>query len=344
MPSNNVILEMLNRGIDLSKGVAGRYNVYDSLATYIDLSKLFEVLTSVRDSNNNHCVVTAMSVVANPDFDLIAQNDFRQYFYEPFKLTLQKYPGCEKSFELWKEGISLGIFIPEFHGREHLNFLRWMEALRNGDHYAHLAFKYNFWGYPRQPDSYQPNRSLQAAFDIDQPSDIDIMNEVISDGLNLFRELFGYSASCFTPPNGPLNRINEKKASEEGIKAIQTARMFYKEPIGNEKTRMTMRYLGKRNDFGQIYLIRNCFFEPCGNKRTDVISKCLDEVEQAFKCNKPAILSSHRVNYIGALKPENRDNGLILLKELLESLVKLYPDIEFISSTQLTDLILRNEL
>ena len=343
MPSLDVFNKMIQEGFISFQAVSGRYNKYDSLATYSDLSNLFEVLTSVKDSNGNYGVMTPMSLVANPDFDKIEASGFREYNYEPFTLTLKRYPNCERSFELWKEGISTGIFIPQFHGREHLNVARWMEALQVKDNDAHLAFRHKFWGYPRRPGSFKPDKSFQASFDYDNPAELKVLDNVIIEGLELFRNLFGYSATCFTPPNGPLSRVNEKMAAENGIKCIQSARIFYDEPIGFGKTRKRFRYLGKRNNYGQVYLVRNCFFEPSELVKFNWVNKCLSEISTAFKNNKPAIVSSHRVNYVGALYPENRNNGLKSLTELLKGILKAFPDAEFLTSSQLGDIISRND-
>ena len=73
------------------------------------------------------------------------------------------------------------------------------------------------------------------------------------------------------------------------------------------------------------------------------ISSCLKEIEIAFKWKKPAIISTHRVNYIGYINPKNRDLNLPLLKELITMILKSWPDTEFISSDQLGKLIKNNE-
>ncbi len=338
MPSINVYNQMVRMGFDSQN----RYNKFDSLATSDDLSKLFEVLSSVKDRSGNFCVMTPMCLVANPDFKKIEDANFHEYYYEPFTVTLKQYPGCERSFELWKEGIASGVFVPQFHGREHLNIVRWIRALKLGDKDTHLAFRYKFWGYLKRLDSYDSGKSYQAAFDIDTTADIDTFNISIMEGLALFTKLLEYRATCFTPPNGPLNFNNEKTTAGNGIKYIQTARVFYHEPIGNGKTRFRLRYLGKRNKYNQIYLIRNCFFEPSEKANFNWIDKCLYEIGVAFKNKQPAIISTHRVNYIGAISPDNRSNGLIQLRGLLGGITKKFSDVEFLTSPQLGDIITKD--
>jgi hypothetical protein len=65
----------------------------------------------------------------------------------------------------------------------------------------------------------------------------------------------------------------------------------------------------------------------------------MKQIETAFFWNKPAIISSHRVNFCGHIDPKNREIGLSALKELLQKIVKKWPDVEFMSSVELGVLI-----
>ena len=55
--------------------------------------------------------------------------------------------------------------------------------------------------------------------------------------------------------------------------------------------------------------------------------------------HKPATISTHRVNYVGFLHPENRERTLHKFEELLRTMLKKWPDIEFMTSMELGDLI-----
>ena len=63
----------------------------------------------------------------------------------------------------------------------------------------------------------------------------------------------------------------------------------------------------------------------------------LAEIKMAFSNNKPAIISTHRLNFIGSLVEKNRNNGLKLLQELLLKVILKWPDIVFMSSDELLD-------
>lgn len=332
MPSNEVFNNLLKSGIDLLSDDGFRFNKYDSLATSDDMASLFEVLSSVRDSTGRPAVFTPASVVANPDFAKIKQSEFTEYFYEPFTDTLQRYRGCENSFALWKKGIENRLFVPQFHGREHLNVKVWMRALKGKHEKARQAFNEGMWGISTANDP-EIKVEFQAAFDFLDPDDLKYHNEVIVSGLNLFEELFGYRATYFVPPNGHLSKELETVCATGGIKYLLGYRIQI-EPMGQGRTGIRLHWLGQKSSSGLIYLTRNCLFEP-SQPRLDWVDSCLYDISTAFRWHKPAIISSHRVNFIGTLNKSNRDKGLDQLSRLLKGIIKAWPDTRFLTSSEL---------
>jgi len=336
MPSRQTFDILIKSGINLLLDEGYRYNKYDSLATSEDLGSLFEVLTSVKDSHAKPAVMTPVSVVANPDFDRIEQSGFTQYYYEPFTTTLNRYDGCRDSFKLWKEGIENNIFIPQFHCREHLNVPVWIKALSRGHKNTIIAFNNRLWGISTANDP-EIGIEYQAAFDFIDPKDLDYHKEVITSGLNLFEQILGYRATYFVPPNGPLSSRLEEVCVNQGIRFVSMPKVQL-EPLGLGASRKRLHWLGQKNKSGLICLTRNCFFEP-GIHGKDWIRSCLSDIAAAFKWHKPAIISSHRVNYSGALYKSNRDKGLKSLKLLLKTILSLWPETEFIKSDELGEII-----
>lgn len=224
--------------------------------------------------------------------------------------------------------------MPQFHGREHLNIAPWMRALQNGDKEALLAFEYGLWGY----NNIHPlGLMFQAAFDLELASDLKVQELAISSGLILFEKLFGYKADFFVPPNGPFNNNLEKVAAKGGIKYMSASKI-QNEVLGEGKTRKKIHYLGQKNQHNQRYITRNCFFEPSDTTK-DWVTSCLADIENAFQWKKPAVISSHRVNYIGGLNENNRKQGLEQLSILLTSIIKKWPEVEFMTSSELGELI-----
>lgn len=321
------------QGLDLDGFDSYRYNHYDTLASSDDLAMIYEVLSDYKDKNGRNPVITAVSLVANPDFDKIKKSGFSKYYYEPFTNTLKKY-GRENAVQLWKEGKEKSLFVPQFHGREHLNIGIWIRALNNNDKETMLAFGENMWGFNNK---HPRGISYQAAFDLEFAEDLKIQEEIIKDGLKLFKTLHGFNAEYFVPPNGPFNNSLEKVAAENGIKYMMGPKI-QREALGNGRTRKVLHWLGQKNKYGQRYITRNSYFEP-SDKSKDWVDSCLSEIATAFRWHKPAVISSHRVNYIGSLDPANRSHGLQQLNKLLRKVVSNWENVEFMTSTELGELI-----
>lgn len=332
MPSKQVYESLKSKGLNLGKGETERYNKFDTLASPQDLEELFDVLSSVKDLAGRNPVFTAVSLVANPDFKQIKDHDFTEYFWEPLSTTFADYDSS-RSLDLWVKGKQMGYFHPEFHGREHVNVAAWIRALRNKDDQTLFAFEQGCWGFKREAGIV----NFQAAFDLEEPSDLEQQKSIITDGLAEFERIHGYKARFFVPPNGPFNNELQKAAHLGGIKYLSTAKI-QQEPRGNGVYKKRYHYLGQKSKYGLRYLTRNAFFEPSAEGK-DWVDSCLSEIESAFRWRKPAVISTHRVNYIGVHDPKNRERGLKQLSELLSKIVKNWPDVHFITSTELGDLI-----
>ena len=108
---------------------------------------------------------------------------------------------------------------------------------------------------------------------------------------------------------------------------------------------MTFKYkknnfLGTKSKAGLIYLTRNVFFEPSHFRdQYDVVNECLERIKIAFRWGKPSTISMHRLNIIGAIHENNRTVNLMLLRKLLNEILKRYPDVEFMSSDELGNMI-----
>ena len=330
MPSKEAFNNLLKAGIRVDKG---HYNRYDALESNADLEALFEVVSSFRDKNGNHPAFTGVCVVANPDFEKIKEAGFTEYFYEPFTETLKRYPAHDRVLDLWKEGAEKRLFVPQFHGREHLNVQRWMRDLQSSNPHTHLGFKNQLWGITSE----KIKKSYQPAFDLDFPKDLKHLHTVLKEGLNLFEKLLGYKAEFFVPANGWFNLSLQKTLHEYGIRYIMLNKS-QKEPFGNGRYKNHIRWLGKRNKLGQIALSGTAWFHRSARCQ-DWIDFSLNDIQVAFRMKKPATISTHRVNYIGFLDPSNRDRSLKLLKVLLGKILQKWPDVEFMTSPELGALI-----
>ena len=156
---------------------------------------MYNVLSKYKGSDGKSPVFTAVSLVANPDFVKIKDSGFEKYYYKTIEQTLNEINYGEV-WTLWRKGIENRLFVPEFHGREHLNVTSWLRALKNGDELALLCFEHGIWGYNNR-NKY--NLFYQSAFDLEFFEDLQSQKEIIEDGLKLFERLHGYKARFFVP-------------------------------------------------------------------------------------------------------------------------------------------------
>lgn len=341
MPSKEKRDKLIDSGFNFSNQP---FNLYDSLESNDDLSALFDVLKKHKDATGQHPVFTAVSIVANPDFEKIKADNFQQYHYEPFTDTLKRYPNSDKVIEHYKQGISERLFVPIFHGREHLNVQRWLRTLQSGNNAVLKMFEQGVTAVHIGPNN-EFLGDFQAAFDLDSPEDLEYMKTVLTEGLDLFENLRGYKSPYFVATNGPFNNSLEQVLAEKGVKYILGERL-QNEPFGNGNYKKHFHYIGMRNNLNQIYLTRNAMFEPSINAyglSENPIGKCLKSIERAFRWGKPATICTHRINYIGRIEEENRTKNLILLDALLTSIVKRWPQVEFITSIELGNLIAKEK-
>lgn len=332
MPSRLAYNKLSGAGLNLKGVDALRYSLYDTLASCSDLEMLFNLLLSIRDSTNHPAVFTAVSVVANPDFEKIRNGGFQKYFYEPFNETLKRYFGDEDSFKYRIKGISEGIFKPQFHGREHLNVIEWMKALRANDVEARLAFSEGTWAYiPKRSGQNSPD--FLAAYKLSELNDLKMHEEILIDGLQLFQELFGIKAEYFVPPNGVVNNKINVACYNNGVR-FRSSSKIQNESIEKGRKRRILHWLGQKDSTGIRYITRNCVFEP-SIQGMDWVDSCLNDVKIAFRWHQPAIIGTHRVNYIGSHFASNRDKGLQELRRLLKSIKRIWPDVEFMTTVQM---------
>jgi len=335
MPSREVYEKLVGKGIRVDKLA---FNRYDCLASEDDLTALFQVLHSVKDKNNNSAIITANTIVANPDFEKIKASNFTEYHYEPFTETLKRYPKHKGAFKLWQKGMNEKVFKPQFHGREHLNVTRWMKALKENVGNARLAFELGMYdlseGNQITEDSYMDTLNFK------NENEFAFQNQSIVEGLDLFEKIFGYKSTTFIAPcyiwDSKLNKI----LSENGVKAIQGG-WFQLEPKpgANHNFKKRFHYTGECNKHSQSYLVRNVSFEPSINSSENIKDEVLNRMEFLFRMKKPVIISSHRLNYIGFIDAKNRDVNLNLFAELLQQIVKRWPDVEFMSSDKLATIL-----
>lgn len=332
IPSLSAYENLTKHGINLSKNP---YNRFDSLETPDDLEAIFKVLLSYKDYKGNHPIITTNFIMANPYFEKIQRNNYNEYFLETFVETYKRNRHTYSSELLVRQGIANRLIYPQFHGREHVNIPYWLKLLKQNNATLLKAFEQGIYSVDIT-SNINKRDNLLAALDFYSIEDKEFAENHIVEGLDLFEKIFGYRSLSFIATCNVWNDHVEKVLSRSGVTTIQSLR--------GQKIPTSSGYLtkflttGQKSPSDQIYLVRNVYYEPSTNPSYDWIKNAILKIEAAFFWNKPAIISSHRLNFIGSLSENNRRDNLKMLDALLNKILKKWPDVEFMTTNQLAAL------
>ena len=232
-----------------------------------------------------------------------------------------------------------GVFHPQSHGREHLYVKKWLRTLQNGDPVTRTAFDLGTWGLTTYVDP-SIKEYYMGAFNSSEDTDIKEFELIIDDALRIFNEIFGFDSKSFTPTTYEWSPKIEPCLIQHGVKYIQ-CRFQQTIPLDDDKTKKNLwrGFQGTRTKAGLIRTFRNCFWEPSTKPGYDYFSDCMTRIEIAFKWGKAANICAHRFNFIGSIDPANTDRNLPEFKQLLQEIVKRWPDVEFVTSDHLGEII-----
>lgn len=325
--------------------IYSRFDALDTLETKQDLEQLYEVLQSVKDKNGRHAVFTAFALPCNINFEKIEAEDFQQFHFETLpetysKLATQQPEAYVDAWKTWKKGIEMNLMKPQFHGREHINLNVFNQKLKVRDTQLLVALKNK--SYTSISDEQYPTMSCFAALDFWDVKENENLKSILIDGLHKFEEVFGYKSNYFTPPVFSIHKSLFPTLKSNGVQFIDLG-LSRSEHQGFAKYKKSINFTGKQTNNGLTIMVRNVVFEPTEDRGIDWINFTMKQIETSFRWNKPAIISSHRVNFCGHIDAENRAKGLSALKKLLQEIVKKWPDVEFMSADELGALAQKNK-
>jgi len=332
---------IVGQGLSLTS----RFDQLDTLETRDDLLALFDVLTNVKDSRGCCPIFTAYALSANPDFSRVL-GDLQGYAYEPLPETFERLESSQPqayqgTWQLWQEGVKHRFLYPQFHGREHLNVEMFERKLKSKSKDLVVNLE-NDSLVALTRDASLPGVEFTQAFSWSSNAELASQKEILIDGLKLFHTVFGFASRTFTPPAQILHPDLYPVACESGVQAIDRP-LRDRLPSGAQGLKPEVNFLGRKRGQSHLKLVRNIVFEPCAAKGLKSVPRALEMIAAAFYWNKPAIVSSHRVNFAGHIDPGNRQRGLEALNILLVEIVKKWPDVEFISIDELCSLMLESE-
>lgn len=312
------------------------FSAYDCLESSEDYLELFNVLRSFKDKKGNHPIITANMVMGNPAFDKIKASNFRSFEWEPFFSTYDYYYPDDETFSVFKQGVNDKLMLPQYHAIVHVNHHEWLRRLQQGDQAFLKAFKLRCFAID---DKIATNHraNLMATYDYKDEALLPLIEKDIKDGLAFFEETFGFPSKTTVAPCYVWNEKIEQLFSSSSVNTLQSS---YVQQYNDLKTGLHKRKWhksGATNQNGQRYFVRNVLFEPSLSDKVDWVEKALESISIAFKWKKPAIIGTHRINYVSGLSKENRTNSILKLEKLLNAALVKWPDVQFISTVDLSN-------
>lgn len=316
------------------------FSYNDCLETNEDIHELKKTLVAIENEIQKKPKLTLLTNVANPDFKKIRENSFNKYYSKTIKNSYKNDDKRNNVLHLLNDLLKNRYIDIEYHGRQHLYVDRWMRDLMDNET-TRYAFRHHVSGIS---PAYMKNLEYgyRAAYDLDcENNDVENHNESIVVGIKEFKDVFKKNPTHFVAPDGPFPLELEKTLKNENIRSIGKSKLD-KPPGGNGKFKYQLNWLGKKTSSGLIVTTRNVGFEPMSEVYGDV-NRALDEIKMIFALHKPAVVSTHRANYVGNIHTENRDKGLNKLKDLMVKANEIWPDTEFLTTNELVDRIINKK-
>lgn len=289
----------------------GRYDTWrkGSLETVEHMQRLFEVLQAFRGGDGRPVVFSPMVLVGNPDFDAIEANGFTAYVDIGID---QGWPAPwrgEGTIEKAREGMKLGIWRPEYHGRtHHYSGQRWVDVLRGREDDTLLGFfALRMFGISECKVGIEYDDMDEAA-----------QYEWTKVGIERFERCFGRRPDCAI--NSDATEVTERVWQRFGVKVRLNAQ--------NKG-----RTMGETNpDTGMFYITRNVMLEPQGQPDDQTNRGCSGayaKTLEVWAANQPACVSIHRKNFT-SLDPEEDATSWSQFEQYLSSIQTNHPDAAYL--------------
>jgi peptidoglycan/xylan/chitin deacetylase (PgdA/CDA1 family) len=295
-------------------GAARRYGG-STLERAEDVRALAELLGEFRGGDGFPPVWQANTVMAAPDYARLAPP-----LFEVEHLPLVELPETRARWSrpgLWDEvrrAEDAGVWRVELHGLHHLPEAAWLAALRRGTADARRAHE--------QQSPVCAAVDASGEYDPSEPRAVRRRNLTLA--VERFGKLTGRSPRSFCPPDYRWDDALEEDAESLGLTTFQGKA----EQEGVMLPRVRRALIGYRWPHEQgrrFYLPPRIAFEPSAVDRAVAARVGPEAVvraaRRAWKRGRPAVVSSHRVNY-AHLEPERVESGRGALRALLSVLAR----------------------
>jgi hypothetical protein len=161
--------------------------------------------------------------------------------------------------------------------------------------------------------------------------------------IEVFTDLFGRPPGSIIAPDYTWDGRCEEMWASRGLHVVQ-AKREQRHPhrrsggLGDRLAKVVMRGWERLRRPEIVYLERNCRFEIVQSKDADIsVRQCVADVRAAWERGEPAVIETHRVNFVN-LAPEVEDLGRAGLDRVLEEVSRSEPGPLFLTDFELGQL------
>jgi hypothetical protein len=261
-------------------------------------------------------------VLSAPDTVAMAQNGLSEYR----RITLDD-PRCRRLLEQMQAGARDGVFALQLHGMEHYWPSALLHAARQDESLRTWLTGEEFPPYEALPSALQ-SRWIDGSRLPSQPLAADEILAAAAEETATWRLIFGQPPKVVVPPTFVWTREVESAWIATGVEVIITPgrRYTHRDGAGQPASEENPIHNGQSAGEKARYLVRDIYFEP---ERGHTPAQALEAASQRFLLGRPALLETHRSNFIG--NEAECQQSLERLDELLCTALQRWPALAFLS-------------
>jgi hypothetical protein len=264
--------------------------------------------------------------VANVDFPASAASGFREIPLKPISAGLPGRWSRPGLYDAYREGIRRGVFLPALHGTTHFCQQAVRVALTSDGERGEILrtlwrseTPYIHWRMPWVGYEYwDPEKLATERFiaEVEQ-------ERWIGWAANSFRKFFDEGAVSACAPGYRANSATHRLWTAQGIRVAQNGPGTKRAPHFDSD--------------GLLHTYRSLDFEPALNPGLRW-EDCTKAARRWLGRGLPLIVSTHSINFHSSLAPY-RHTTLPMLRDLLGGLRKAYPDLLYVNSRDLLEIV-----
>lgn len=279
--------------------------------TASDLARLRAALSQIRDDSDQPAVMSLGVELMRPSG--AGAGGCRDLREERFRELREAMLGGEAA----------GTFALQLHGLCHFNQSVLMDAARTDPEVA-------AWLARPDPDPWELPPHLQTRWvRCDRAPSAALpstdIRDMTRDEVLAFADCFGRIPAVAVPPTFVWTAEVEAGWAAAGVRAVVTPGQRHEgRGRGGNPLPGPRISNGERGRGGTVYLVRDIYFEPERGHRP---SQVLPHIICRAREGRPALVESHRINYVGA----HAEQHVALLQDLLRLAKSALPSVRFLS-------------